>query len=65
MSVSFAEMSKVIGSTVQVKVEAFTVPMVVRDVKTAYGNLRYLVAPSGGTGEAWVDAGRVRVIPQP
>lgn len=56
---SIAEMSKMLGQTVQVKMEAFTVPMTVRDVKVAYGNLRYLVSPSGGSGEAWVDSARV------
>jgi hypothetical protein len=29
------------------------------DVKEAYGQIRYKVAPIYGSGEAWVDAGAV------
>lgn len=35
------------------------VSVVVRDVKTAYGNIRLLVAPKDGRGQAWVDLTRV------
>jgi hypothetical protein len=55
---SVKEMADLIGATVQVKVEGFTVPMVVSDVKIAYGNKRLLVSPVGGTGQSWVDAAR-------
>lgn len=54
----FREMAEMIGTTVRVKVEGFTVPMTISDVKVAYGNKRLLVSPIGGSGEAWVDASR-------
>ena len=56
---SVKEMSDLIGTTVQIKVETFTVPMVISDVKIAYGNKRLLVSPVGGNGQSWVDASRV------
>lgn len=56
---SYADFARLIGTTVQIKVENFTVPVVISDVKNAYGNTRYLVSPVGGTGTAWVDSSRV------
>ena len=53
------EMAEMIGTTVQVKVESFQVPMTVTDAKVAYGNKRLLVSPIGGRGQAWVDASRI------
>lgn len=53
------EMAEMIGTTVQVKVESFQVPMTVTDAKVAYGNRRLLVSPIGGRGQAWVDASRI------
>jgi hypothetical protein len=52
-------MAEIIGTTVQVKVESFQVPMTVTDAKVAYGNRRLLVSPIGGRGQAWVDASRI------
>ena len=57
-TMGFREMAEMIGTTVRVKVEGFTVPMTISDVKIAYGNKRLLVSPIGGSGEAWVDASR-------
>jgi hypothetical protein len=34
----------------------------ITDVKKSYGNLRFLVKPIDGAGEAWVDANRVLEI---
>jgi hypothetical protein len=48
-----------IGTTVMIKVDGFSVPMTINDAKTAYGNRRFLVSPVGGSGESWVDASRV------
>lgn len=53
------EMMGLIGTTVMVKVDGFTVPMTVNDAKTAYGNKRFLVSPVGGSGESWVDSSRI------
>lgn len=57
-TMGFREMAEMIGTTVRVRVEGFTVPMTISDVKVAYGNKRLLVSPIGGSGEAWVDASR-------
>jgi hypothetical protein len=51
-------MTQKIGSQVLVRMEAFSVLCDVLDAKNAYGNVRYLVRPVAGDGEAWVDAGR-------
>lgn len=48
-----------VGQTVNVKVESWTVPMVVKDAKTAYGVPRVLVEPVSGEGSAWVDLSRI------
>lgn len=53
------EMIGLIGTTVMIKVDGFSVPMTINDAKTAYGNRRFLVSPVGGSGESWVDASRV------
>jgi hypothetical protein len=34
----------------------------IKDVKNAYGNLRYLVTPKAGYGQTWINATRVRVL---
>ncbi|MCC7147156.1 MAG: hypothetical protein IT443_11980 [Phycisphaeraceae bacterium] len=35
------------------------VPAVVREIAMAWGTFRLLIDPVGGSGTAWVDAGRV------
>jgi len=57
--VGVKEMIGLIGTTVMIKVDGFSVPMTINDAKTAYGNRRFLVSPVGGSGESWVDASRV------
>jgi hypothetical protein len=52
------QMIPAIGQTVVVRVEAFHINMVVKDVKQAWGQTRLLVAPINGTGEAWIDCSR-------
>lgn len=52
------KMTQAIGSQVEVRMEAFSVLCDVLDAKSAYGNVRYLVRPVAGNGEAWVDSGR-------
>lgn len=32
-----------------------SINVTIKDVKTAYGNIRYLVTPVSGEGEAWVE----------
>lgn len=55
-----AELAKVIGKTgFLIQVGHFTVAIVVKDAKIAYGNVRYLVEPVSGQGQVWVDSSRV------
>jgi hypothetical protein len=56
---SLADLARLIGQTVNIRVEQFTVPVTVSDAKVAYGNVRYLVTPVGGSGTVWVDASRI------
>lgn len=61
-----ATLSETIGRDAMVRVEGqFMVPMRIIDAKTAYGNVRYLVEPTGGSGREWVDAKRVQVQESP
>jgi hypothetical protein len=57
-----AKMYPAIGQVVQVRVEAWTIPMKVIDAKSAYGNIRVEVEPMNGQGRAWIELSRV-VIP--
>ena len=50
-----------VGQTVNVRVEKWTVPMIVKDAKTAYGVPRILVEPVNGEGSAWVELSRLSV----
>ncbi len=61
ITVSIRQMADLLGQTVQVKIDGFSVPMEIHDVKIAYGNKRFLVSPVGGSGEMWVDASRADV----
>lgn len=58
---SIADLALLLGQTVNIRVENFVIPVTVSDVKTAYGNTRYLVTPVGGSGTVWVDSSRVVV----
>lgn len=51
-----------IGQTVNVRVEAWTIPMKVIDAKSAWGNIRIEVEPLNGEGRAWIELSRI-VIP--
>lgn len=59
---SMLEMSKAIGELALLRVEGFAVQVHVEDAKQAYGNTRYLVTPTNGTGSAWVDSSRLTNI---
>jgi hypothetical protein len=64
MEYTAKQMAPAIGCTVLIRLEQFGVPMVVIDVKSAWGKVRVQVAPVGGQGEAWVDADRlIGVLP--
>jgi hypothetical protein len=60
------QMIPAVGETVIVRVESFQVRMRILDAKSAYGNVRLLVTPVTGEGEAWIDCSRiVRVFGKP
>jgi len=40
---------------------ALKVPVLVKDMKFAYGNVRLLVSPVGGEGEWWVNSVKVEI----
>ena len=61
MSHTAAKMAVAIGQIVNVRVEAFTIPMTVKDVKSSYGNIRLEVEPLSGTGRAWIELSRVAI----
>jgi hypothetical protein len=58
------EMGKTIGELALLRVEGFQVQVHINDAKQAYGNTRYLVTPTNGTGGAWVDSSRLTNIGQ-
>jgi hypothetical protein len=51
-------MGAAIGQEVNVRSEGWIIPMLVVDVKSAWGAVRLLVCPLRGSGEAWVDLSR-------
>lgn len=56
------QMIPAVGETVVVRIEAFQVRMRILDAKSAYGNVRLLVTPVAGEGQAWVDCSRVVAV---
>jgi hypothetical protein len=59
---STIEMMKAIGEIALLRVEGFQVQVHINDAKQAYGNTRFLVSPTNGTGGAWVDSSRLTNI---
>jgi hypothetical protein len=54
-------MAKWIDKQGMLGIDGMQFPVVVKDVKQAYGNLRCLVTPVGGGGSTWVDASRLGI----
>lgn len=52
---------EVIGKTGRISFDGLHFRITVKDVKSAYGVLRYLIAPLDGAGERWVSADRVTI----
>lgn len=50
-----------IGRTGTMAFGKMTVEVTIRQVKVAFGVLRYLVRPVAGHGDAWVNADRVEI----
>ena len=59
------EQMALIGTTVSVRAAqpGLSFLATVGDVRSAYGKVKYLVAPIAGTGSAWVDATSTTVAP--
>lgn len=59
-------MSVAIGQLVSIRMESLNIECEIMDVKSAYGKARLLVKPVSGTGEQWIELGRVlRALVQP
>lgn len=55
MSVYIREVTKNMEKLGQIIVKGLSVNVRILDLKTAYNKKRYLVTPSSGNGEIWVD----------
>jgi len=60
---SIAQLAQHLNQTALLHVQgydnALSVPVVIQDIKTSYGNTRFLVSPVGGSGAVWVADSRV------
>ena len=60
------ELGKLIGNngliTITMHSQSFKAPVEIIDARTAFGRVDVLVKPTGGEGQAWVDANRVEVL---
>lgn len=61
MTATAREMIPALGAHVLVRFESLTVECWVKDVKTSWGKPRLLIVPVTGSGEQWVELGRVTV----
>lgn len=59
------EMKKNIGKTGYYEIGVMQFEIKVLDLKSAYGRNRYLIKPTKGTGENWVDISRVIFVKLP
>lgn len=53
------EMAPAVGQTVLVRMERWVLPCLVRDVRNVWGKPQLLVVPVSGSGEGWIDLGRL------
>ncbi len=44
---------EVVGKQGCIEIEGLKVDVIIRDVKSSYGNIRYLISPIAGSGEVW------------
>ena len=49
------------SGTLQTELERLTIPVVIVDVRSAYGRTHVLIRPLHGSGETWVTAERVKL----
>lgn len=52
-------MMPAIGQIVSMRMEKLIIEAEIIDVKSAYGTVRLLVKPVSGSGEQWVEIGRI------
>lgn len=57
------EQKALIGKQGRLNVEdnQLTIIVTIEDIRQAYGRIDYKVRPVNGSGQKWVDAGRVRL----
>jgi hypothetical protein len=55
------DMIPAIGARVSVRFESIQIEATVKNVKNSWGQPRLLIAPVSGSGEQWVELGRVTV----
>lgn len=53
------DMARYLGKTVGLRLESLTFFVQVQDVKSAYGERRFKVAPLDGYGSQWVSESRI------
>ena len=59
----FKDMKELIGKTGALsQTDGLIVHVSIKDIKQAYGQIRYSVSPVAGDGEVWVSAERVAVL---
>lgn len=54
-SMDSIEKAKKLGSVADLKIDKFTIKVVILNFKKAWGNDRWLVKPVAGSGEVWVE----------
>ena len=51
-----------IGTDGSMQCESLTVKVIIRDVRTRFGHIDFLVEPLNGEGEQWVELHRIRSL---
>ncbi len=49
------QLEKYVGKIAIINEDGLKFEVEVKDIKTSYGRMRYLVSPVSGTGERWVE----------
>ncbi|MGA2890332.1 MAG: hypothetical protein ABSE51_19990 [Terracidiphilus sp.] len=52
-------MMPALGATVTVRFQQLHLNCTVKDIKNSYGQPRLLIAPISGSGEQWIEMGRI------
>jgi len=62
MTNTATQMIPAVGKQINVHVETWVIPMMVTDVKNAWGRIRLEVEPISGTGRQWIELTRVQRV---